>query len=444
VLANSSTTNGKLVTNSRRQNECIRGMVQLATDKNRLTPVLEAHERTILQNAERFLSAAVDLKRWWETDGQAVERFELARAFNRPGNAFGFFGNVALSDRTSLPVMGSVQEMFYDSPKASATAPGGGGSWMQRQIREFVLRYFMRVSSFREPDAFVDPPSSSSSPQTLSWCPRPRDSREGFGFQQLFYRRHGEESIGVFPEQERFAIVDLREIGELYDWIILKVRIFDFDVSAHLGGAGGPDLMFRLHEESYVIVSRAFIVDRTRPRPGVAGEYGLGYAFIKSPARELLAYGPGQFDAALELIQFQVLESGATNVRMLFLANRPEQIVNLSLNPMHWGFRLADLFSLGLMSRWLGSGKAMLESLPFSQISFDPVYTYVAAMNLLSAGYAGRQLCISKTQLDKSFLLQHFMQHYKTIVGSLLTWRQIPDWLDRAALPEWVVTGRSS
>jgi hypothetical protein len=170
----------------------------------------------------------------------------------------------------------------------------------------------------------------------------------------------------------------------------------------------------------------------------------LGYAFIKSPARELLAYGPGQFNAALELIQFQVLESGAANVRMLFLANRPEGIVNLSLNPVRWGFRLADLFSLGMMSRWLGPEQAMLESLPFSQISFDPVYTYVAAMNLLSAGYAGRQLCISKTQLDKSFLLQHFMQHYKTIVGSLLTWRQIPDWLDREALPEWVITGRSS
>ena len=51
---------------------------------------------------------------------------------------------------------------------------------------------------------------------------------------------------------------------------------------------------------------------------------------------------------------------------------------------------------------------------------------------------------ISRRQLEKDFLVQHFKQHYVTIVGSLLTWRQIPDWLDGRALPEWVLTGKSS
>jgi hypothetical protein len=64
--------------------------------------------------------------------------------------------------------------------------------------------------------------------------------------------------------------------------------------------------------------------------------------------------------------------------------------------------------------------------------------------NAVTGGQAAQQLCISREQLDKDFLVQHFMQHYVTIVGSLLTWRQIPNWLDAAALPDWVVAGRSS
>jgi hypothetical protein len=76
--------------------------------------------------------------------------------------------------------------------------------------------------------------------------------------------------------------------------------------------------------------------------------------------------------------------------------------------------------------------------------SFDPVYSFVSLANTLTANQAAQTLCISREQLNKDFLAQHFMQHYVTIVGSLLTWRQIPDWLDRAALPEWVITGRSS
>ena len=40
-------------------------------------------------------------------------------------------------------------------------------------------------------------------------------------------------------------------------------------------------------------------------------------------------------------------------------------------------------------------------------------------------------------------LVQHFMQHYSMIVNALLTWRQIPNWLDEKSLPEWVKTGVS-
>jgi len=418
----------------------------LQADSQNLTQLmLEKREDAVLQNAQRFLTAAVDLKRWWETEGHSVERFDLARSFNRPGEAFGFFGNARLSDRTDVAVMGSVQEMFYDSPKILATMEGEAAAWMQKQIREFVLHYFMRVSSFRDPEPYVDSHAGSSGkPGRLSWCPQPRAAKQGFGFSQLYYKNAEDGRVGRFPDQDRFAIVDLREIGPRYEWIIVKVRIFDFDISADLGGAIGPELVFRLHEESYLIITREFIRDKSRPRAGILGEYGLGYAFIKSPSQELFAYGPGQFDVALELIQFDVLENGTVNVRMLFLANRPEKIVNLNLNPVQWSLRIGDFLSLGTISRFFPSEMVFLENLPLSHITFDPVYAYVTAINILSGGYAANALCISKTQLDKAFLLQHFTQHYKTIVGSLLTWRQVPDWLDHQALPAWVLTGRSS
>jgi len=64
-------------------------------------------------------------------------------------------------------------------------------------------------------------------------------------------------------------------------------------------------------------------------------------------------------------------------------------------------------------------------------------------LNALTANQASETLCISRETLEVEFLIKHFMQHYQTMVGSLLTWRQVRDWLDAASLPEWVVAGRS-
>jgi hypothetical protein len=129
---------------------------------------------------------------------------------------------------------------------------------------------------------------------------------------------------------------------------------------------------------------------------------------------------------------------------MIFVANRPAEIVNLVLDPVDWSFRLADTFSFGLTSQLLAPVKTVLNLVPLRLGAFDPVYLYVRVANALTFGFAGRQLCITREQLEKQFLVQHFMQHYQTMAGSLLTWRQIPDWLDTPALPQWVVLGISS
>jgi hypothetical protein len=83
--------------------------------------------------------------------------------------------------------------------------------------------------------------------------------------------------------------------------------------------------------------------------------------------------------------------------------------------------------------------------LPFRPGSFDPVFAGIDLLNLMTLGQASKQLCISKEQLEKIFLIFHFNQYYTMITGSLLTWRQIPNWLaPEEELPPFVVTGRTS
>lgn len=419
---------------------------------NSIAPPLQSltsTDRLVLDRVDLYLSRGLLLKKWWEqTDiSNAYEdKFELERTFNRPDSSYGFFGRAQVG-RELLPVMGNVQTMFYDQPKVSNTARSGEtAASLGQQIREFVLHYFMRVSSFRQPEAFAAGQRFASDAWTarFSACPRTSIVREGFGFSQLYYKSAATGEIGKFGDDERFRIVDLREVGPKYEWLVFKVRIFDFSLKLRPFGDEGPELVFGLDEESYLIMHPEFVVDGQPASSGVLGRYGLGYAFIKSPTRSLLAYGPGEFDAAFELIQFNVLESGTVQVRMVFVVNRPARIVNLPIAPLDWGWRAADVASLGLVSRLFAPLKVALDGLPGLGAEVDPVYAFIEVLNALTANQAAEQLCFSKEQLDKTFLLQHFMQHYQTIAGSLLTWRQIADWLDPDSLPEWVVSGRSS
>lgn len=403
-------------------------------------------DRLIIERVDSYLAAGLELKRWWDktflTNG-FKEKFELQRVFNRPSRSFGFFDEVGCDDGT-LPVMGNYQQILYDQPRTPTNLQEEAALWMRNQVREFVLHYFMRVSSFRQPETYIES-GRSSVPRCLegiSWCPEQDPLRQGFGFSQLYYKLRDTGEVGKFDDE--FAIIDLRELEWKYEWIVAKVRIFDFKFTFNPVGPDGPELAFPLREESYLVLSHAFILNEDEPSPDALGQYGLGYAFIKDPTQGVIRYGPGQFDAAIETISFQVLKSGLVNVSMVFVVNRPERIMNISLDPITWGFRFADLFSFGLTSRLLAPMKGAFDKLPTGDGGFDPVSGYVSMVNMLTGNRATEELCISREQLEKGLLAQHFIQHYTTIVGSLLTWRQVPDWLDSARLPEWVITGRSS
>jgi hypothetical protein len=320
---------------------------------------------------------------------------------------------------------------------------------LQKQFRQFVLGYLTHVTSFRQPEAYIEKSPSTSGPRKsnpLSWCPEEAPDRQGFGFSQLYYKLKGSGKLGKFPSDQHYAIVDLRELATTYEWIVAKVRIYAFDLRFQPFGSARPELIVPLDEETHVILSGDFISDRTSPgEEGSLGTYGLGYGMLHIDDRKsVLAYGPDHFDVGFQTIDFTMLPTGATSVRMVFVVNRPERLLRVPIRPFEWSFALADVFSLGLASKIFAPVKSMLQRISPDLGSFDPILTFVSLANAISAGQAAKQLCISREQLDKEMLLQHFMQHYQMILSSLLTWRFIENWLDKASLPPWVINGQSS
>jgi len=400
-------------------------------------------ERNLLANVDRCLADGIALMEWWrreDASGGITDRFELTRVFNRPDEDYSFFATAPLASGP-LPVMGDVPLVFYDHPKGRELL-----SW-NREVEEFVLRYFMRISSFFLPQTVVPggtPPLPPPPLDLLSWCPRTYDTRQGFGYRQLYYKLRGSGAVGRFPEAESFAIVDQRELFSRYEWVVANVRLFGFTLAFPLD----PDRMqvtLPLAQSQYVILHQAFVADEIEPAPGLAGRFQFGYAMLR-PLHDdsVLAYGPGRFDAGFQLFTFTVAADGTIRVRMPFVVNRPDQILSVSLDPIDWALRGADALTGGRAAAALEPLHAALDRLPGRPGGFDPVFTGIDLANLLTLGLAGRLLCITREQLEKFFLVFHFDQYYTMITGSLLTWRQVPDWLDAARIPEWVKTGRSA
>jgi hypothetical protein len=334
--------------------------------------------------------------------------------------------------------MGIVEDMLYDQPKQ------GSVEKIRDELREFVLHYFLRVSAFERPEAYAD--ANDTTPPRflpgLSWCPTYEARKTGFGFSQHYFKLRGVEQVGAFPPHERWHIVDLREIGPRYDWIVARVRIYDFNLTVRPQGQEGVQIIVPLREASYLVLSPDFLVNEDDPEPGVRGRYGFGYAYVHDPFRTgPIAYGPGQFGASFQLIHFRVLDDGRIMVQLIFVANQPVRVLDVPFAPFAWGLRLADLMSLGMASRLLAPLRFAADRWPLAVGSFDPVAVFVGLANLLTGGAATRDYCISMEQLDRVFLVQHFMQHYQVVTGSLLTWRQNPSWLDPKALPAEVVRG---
>ena len=422
-----------------------------------IDPAPTAEEQLLLDQVESVLERSLALRDWWKAvDGDDAyrERFPLTTTFNRPDSSFGFFSEAGLPEGP-MQVMGNVQEQFFDRPKAVAgRRPGDDHSehgrraalWMRDQIREFVLRYFMRVSDFSRPQAYSRQGLEGIPTvlKPLAWGEVEKAQSGGFGYEQVFYKTHDGE-LGRFADHERHAITDLRDLRLQYQWVILRVEIFGFQFQVAPFGVEYPHGILPVPESTYVVISPDFVVDQEHSAPGELGRFGFGYGFLPSAGPSLLAYGPGQFELAFQLFELEVRKDGEVLSRMAFTANRPKKVVNLPANPVDFGMRTADKMTLGWASR-LMEPFIRPEHRPSDDDSppLDPVDAYVGMANLMTGGMAARRLGISKKQLEIDFLVKHFLQHYNAMAGSLVTWRQIPDWLARDELPQWVESGISS
>ncbi len=392
-------------------------------------------DRAILRYAERTLADGMELVRWWEEKDRAntyAERFDVVREFNASDRSFGFFDTAVVAN-AGLPVMGIVQEMFYDRQKVAT------GELIRDQMKEFVLKYFMRVSHLRQPEAVAagDPIPLTTFQRMFSWLPDAGERRVGFGYQQLYYKLRESGKIGKFAPDEQSTIVDLRDIGTKYDWILLKVDIFDFNLSFAPFGANALKLQMPLKEQTYLVLGPPFITNEENPEPDVLGRYGFGYAFVPYAPPDgpgIVAYGPGHFAAAIQTVDFRVMKNGEIRVRAAFVVNRPNKITNVDIDPIDWGFQLADRMTFGTASRVMSPVKALADRLPLRVSGVDPISTYIWLANTMTGGMASRRFGHSKTVLEKRMLVQHFMQHYEMLSSSLLVWRAVPDWTNPESL----------
>jgi hypothetical protein len=387
---------------------------------------IPAADHAMLRNVEAALADGTEMALWLEERDRANtyrERFELAREPNDVGRSFGFFDTAAVGN-AGVPVMGAVCDMFFDRQSAARDDSSAA------QLQAFVLKYFLRVAA--------DP----GRPATL---PGQRQ-RRGAGYRQLYYKRRDSGKIGLFAADQQSAIVDLREIGTVYDWIVLRVDAFDFPISfAPFGsfGSGAPIVQLPLQESSYLVIGPSFVHNQSEPSSDVLARYGLGYAFVPYTPGDLgmIAYGPGHFAAAIQTVDFSLIANGEIRVRSGFVVNRPKQIARVDIDPIDWGFRLADLMTFGAASRIMSPVRTITDMLPLRITGLDPIATSIWLASAMTNGMVDRPLADAKQQFEKGVLTQHALQQRELLTRALFVWRMAADWTDEGRLPAFCRKG---
>jgi hypothetical protein len=398
-------------------------------------PLLTAAERSLLEGIPPSLAAGLDLLEWWRDRAESdsfEERFPLIRNFNRPASGFGFFDTATVAGR-DIPVMGASQEMLFDRTDSTES---GAVENAREQFKEFLFRYMLRSSSYLQPRSWTTIPGQLYSHAVpFSPCVSDDENRAGFGYSQHYFKLRDDFRIGKFSERQSPAIVDLRDVQSNYDWLLLSVRIFNFNLSYSPGGSALPSVNLPLREDSRVILAPQFLtIDETERADRIA-EYGFGYALLNEESESsVLSYGPGRFQTGFQLIHFRLLNDGQTFVRTVFVANRPDRIVNP-------GAIVSGLTRPMAQNDRYSSSAIHAPSAP---VLPDPVLGGIWAANFITNGEAADSWCISVSNLLKSMLVQHFQQHYQMITGALLTWRQVFDWRDEKTIPEWIKLGKYS
>jgi hypothetical protein len=393
---------------------------------------------------ETALAQAQDLKAWWESveAGRApVERFQLSPAYPGMLPTWGFFGAAPVQGET-VPVMGDVGDYFFDRPRVPRLGQERAAEWMAEQVEEFALRYWLRVQAWALPLPY---PELGHLPaptylQLLSLCnPAEPPELSGMGSVQRYYKLRAGGRTGEFPPGDRKAIVDLRELGKTYEWITLDTRLFDFDLDLSVGGEYSLALAVPLGVTVHNVMSADLIVNQRQPYPGTRGAFGIGFGMMKDADTGVIAYGPGKVQPGLGLQYLRVLDSGEVRLRVVTIMARPDKVLNVSFDPIDWGLQAADLMTLGAARRFTKPIEQALGRLPMRGLGFDPVLSSVRLLNLATGGRAADELCISKEHFEEQIVAKDAITLRQALLGTRQIWLQVPNWLDPAAIPRWVL-----
>jgi hypothetical protein len=387
---------------------------------------VSSSDRAMLRAVEGALADGAELAQWLDERERTQsyrDSFALAQPPDDVGRSLGFFDTAAVGN-SSLPVIGAVQEMFFDRQS-------GGRDRTREQLQSFALKYFLRVAA------------RTSLARTASGQ-RPR--RSG-GYRQLYYKRRDSGKIGRFTADQQAAIVDLREIGTVYDWIVLQVDAFDFTISfapfSSLGPAA-PLVQLPLQQRtSYLVIGPPLIRNQEQSSADVLGRYGFGYAFVPYSPDDpgVIAYGPGHFSAAVQTVDFSLLRNGDIRARAGFVVSRPNQMARVDVDPIDWGFKLADVLTFGAASRLMSPVRSIADTLPLRITGLDPIATSIWIASAIANGMADRPLADAKEQFEKGVLTQHAAQHRELLSRAVLVWRMAADWTDEARVPTFVREG---
>lgn len=384
---------------------------------------ISSEDWAILNGVDQAIQQGQDVKKWWADNRQTrvqEKRHPIARQIHRPDRNYGFLMNADLR-LGSLPVSGVIQEQIFAFPKGRTTLSAQSKAEQRKQLRTFIMRHFMHLTSQAVPETCGD--QHGAKPDTVGWQ-----------YEQVFYKLQGTGEIGKFPAARARDLISLDEVGPKYAWVVFKVVIHHLNFTIDLAGTpAGPGLTASLKQPVHTVMTPDFLMDEEDPEPGVLGCYGYGYSVVPDPNyKSVLAAGPSALTNTIETLHFRLLESGEICANMDFIMPQPDKIINF--DPEKMGLDIADHLSFGMASKVFAPVSKLLSGIT---PDLDPMYMAMRFANLATLGLAGDEFSINRETLLKTFMSMHFTDVFNmfNLVGSHFS--MVPDWTDAKNLPAW-------
>ncbi len=287
------------------------------SDSKNIPDSFSAHEKFLVQKTEEAIVSGLQLKNWYETkfaDGTlSLTQIDIGKPFRLKNQVRVFFDTLPVNG-VSTSIMGCVQEGEFTRVE---------GPNKREKLREFVLKQFLPGAHWTADDGHPG----------------------GFGVEQSLYQA-ADDSYAIFPESNRNTVVDLRDLGPRYRWVLLTVQIHDFIMDF------GP-IRKRFEEAACVVPNAAFVEVKDDPSPDCELEITTGYPFVEfAPIPNVFGFGPGKFGAAIKLYTFMLMRNGDIRTRMGFMAApRCEKVFDFGKSipdPIYGGAALISAVTFGL------------------------------------------------------------------------------------------------